>query len=336
MSNDTFNALVVDATDDGVAISFEEIPNTDLPDGDVTVRVEYSSLNYKDAMVLGGLGRLVRDYPHIPGIDFVGQVEESSHPDFDSGDRVILTGWRVGETHWGGYATRARVDGDWLVKLPDGLSAVRAMAIGTAGLTAMMAVMSLEEHGLTPESEGEVLVTGAAGGVGSVAVSLLTALGYRVAAGTGREETHAYLKELGAHSIVSRETLETQARGPLGKETWAGAIDTVGGPILSNLLAAMRYGGSCAAIGLAASPSLKTTVMPFLLRGVNLLGIDSVHCPTGRRQVAWDRLVKVMPMDHLDSMTSIRGLHDLETLGGEILFGKVRGRVVIDVNAPSD
>lgn len=333
MSNDTFRALIVDETEDGVAISFQDRPNTDLPEGDVTVRVEYSSLNYKDGMVLGGIGRLVRNYPHIPGIDLVGQVEDSSHPDFDSGDRVILTGWRVGEAHWGGYATRARVKGDWLVKLPDGLSAVRAMAIGTAGLTAMLAVMSLEEHGLTPESEGEVLVTGAAGGVGSVAVSILAALGYRVAAGTGREETHAYLKDLGAHSIISREALEEAPRGPLNKENWAAAIDAVGGPILANLLAGMRYGGSCAAIGLAASPSLKTTVLPFLLRGVNLLGIDSVQCPTNRRQIAWTRLMKTLPMDHLDSMTSIHGLQDLEQLGADILAGKVRGRVVIDVNA---
>ncbi|TCS62603.1 MDR family oxidoreductase [Varunaivibrio sulfuroxidans] len=330
---DQFKAIVLEQADGGVAASIQTLDDDALPDGDVTIGVSHSSLNYKDGMVMNGLGRLVRDYPHVPGVDLVGAVEHSDSPDFAPGDAVILTGWRVGEIHWGGYATRARVRSEWLVKKPDGLSPVRAMAIGTAGVTAMMAIMALEEHGLTPESEGEVLVTGAAGGVGSVAVAVLAALGYKVAAGTGRASSHDYLKDLGAHTIVSRGELETPAKGPLGSERWAGAIDNVGGVILGNLLAGLRSRASCAAVGLAASPKLETTVLPFLLRGINLLGIDSVTCPTPRRIEAWRRLTETLPMDKLDEMTTVVGLGQVIELGKAILKGQVKGRTVVDVRA---
>lgn len=333
-SNTSFKALVLDQDADGkVSASFQTLTNDRLPEGDTTISVEYSSLNYKDGMVLGGLGRLVRDYPHVPGVDFVGTVESCDSDAFEVGQQVICTGWRVGEVHWGGFATRARVKSKWLVPLPDALSAKQSMAIGTAGLTAMLALMALEEHGLTPDIEGEVLVTGAAGGVGSVAVALLAALGYRVAAGTGRESTHAYLTDLGATTIVSRAELEEAPRGPLGKERWAAAIDNVGGPILANLLAAMNYGGSCAAVGLAASPKLDTTVLPFLLRGVNLLGIDSVAAPKARRVQAWSRLAQELPLEKLDAITHVRGLSEAVGLGAEILKGQIQGRTVIDVNS---
>lgn len=329
----TFNALVLHEDDRKVNAQFETLENDSLPEGDATVAVLYSSLNYKDAMVLNGLGRLVRDYPHVPGVDFVGTIESCSSGKFQPGDTVVCTGWRVGEAHWGGFSTRARVKSDWLVALPQGLSASQAMAIGTAGLTAMLALMALEEHGLSPGGDGEVLVTGAAGGVGSVAVSLLSNLGYRVAAGTGRESTHDYLKDLGAASIVTRDELEQAPRGPLAKERWAGVIDSVGGPIMSHALAALAYGGSCAAVGLAASPNLETTVLPFLLRGVNILGIDSVACPLERRTQAWNRLAKELPMDKLDALTEVHPLSNVMDLGVAILKGQVRGRTVIDVNA---
>lgn len=332
--NTEFKALVLDSDAEGkVSASYKTLSNDRLPEGDTTIAVEYSSLNYKDGMILNGLGRLVRDYPHVPGVDFVGTVEACDTGAFEVGQKVICTGWRVGEAHWGGFATRARVKAKWLVPLPDALNTRQSMAIGTAGLTAMLALMVLEEHGLTPDSEGEVLVTGAAGGVGSVAVALLAALGYRVAAGTGRESTHAYLTDLGATTIISREELEQAPRGPLGKERWSAAIDSVGGPILANAMAALSYGGSCAAVGLAASSKLETTVLPFLLRGVNLLGIDSVNAPKERRVQAWHRLARELPKDKLDAITHVRGLSEAVQLGGEILKGKIQGRTVIDVNA---
>ncbi len=330
--SDEFKALVLDEDDGKVSHAFKTLNLSDLPEGNITVAVEYSSLNYKDGMIINGIGRLVRNYPHIPGVDFAGTVESSESPDFKPGDKVVCTGWRVGEAHWGGFATRARVNSDWLVKLPDGLDTKRAMAIGTAGLTAALAVMALTDHGLSPEAEGEVLVTGAAGGVGSVAVALLASLGYLVAAGTGREETHEYLKGLGAAELVSRSELEEAPRGPLASERWSGAIDNVGGPILANLLAAMKYGGSCAAVGLVASPKLESTVIPFLLRGVNLLGIDSVHCPNVRRLEGWRLLAENLPMEKLDGLTTVRPLADLPELAGLILKGQIRGRTVIDVN----
>jgi len=327
-----FKALVLQENDGKVSSSIQELEESALPAGDVTVAVEYSTLNYKDGLILNGLGRLVRSYPHVPGIDFVGRVEQSDNPNWKPGDSVILTGWRVGETHWGGYAQKARVKGEWLVPLPAGLTPRRAMAIGTAGLAAMLAVMALEEHGLTPE-RGEVLVTGAAGGVGSIATAVLAKLGYSVVASTGRPETHDYLRELGATTIIERSALETPSGKPLESERWAGCVDSVGGSTLATILPAMKYGASVAAVGLAAGTKLETTVIPFLLRGVNLLGIDTVMCPTERRREAWGRLVRELPTEKLDAMIEPAKLADLPRLGRDILAGKVRGRVVVDVNA---
>ncbi len=334
MSDNEFNALLLSADDEGkVSQSFETLSNDRLPEGDVTVAVKYTTLNYKDGMILSGIGKLVRDYPHVPGIDFSGVVEESAHPDYKPGDEVILTGWRVGEVHWGGFATRARVSGDWLVPLPKGLSLEQSMAIGTAGLTAMLAIMTLEEHGrLTPDADKEVLVTGGAGGVGSVAVSILANLGYKVAASTGREEQHGYLKSLGATTIVSRDELIEAPRGPLSKERWAGAIDNVGGPTLHHVLTTLSYWGACASVGNAGSFKLDTTVLPFLLRGINLCGIDSATCPKDRRVVAWDRLSTQLPQDKLSDATNRAGFAELPELASKILKGQIRGRMVIDVN----
>lgn len=330
---DRFTALILDQADGKVSAELREAGNDDLPEGDVTVAVSYSDLNYKDGMVVSGVGRLVKDYPHVPGIDFSGVVEASESPDFKPGDPVILTGWRVGEVRWGGYAARARVKSDWLVPLPEGLSLKRSMALGTAGLTAMLALMALEHHGLTPEDEGEVLVTGAAGGVGSVAVALLDALGYRVAASTGRADQHDYLRDLGAAAIVERAELEEAPKGPLGAPRWRAAIDNVGASTLANVLACLEPGGACASVGLAAGAELHTTVIPFLLRGVNLLGIDSAFVPIARRVTAWTRLTAELPLDRLDKMTNVVSLADVPRLGGEILKGKIRGRTVIDLNA---
>ena len=329
-----FKAILLEEVDGKVSAALRELEETRLPahEGAVTVAVEYSTLNYKDGMILNGLGRLVRTYPHVPGIDFAGVVETSEHPDYKPGDRVVLTGWRVGEMAWGGHAQKARVKGDWLVPLPEGLTTKRAMALGTAGFTAMLAVLALEAHGITPE-RGEVLVTGAAGGVGSVAVAVLARLGYTVAASTGRAETHDYLRGLGAANIVERAELAEVSKRPLERERWAGCIDSVGGTTLAHVLAESAYGGAIAAVGLAGGNTLETTVLPFLLRGVNLLGIDSVMCPQPRRREAWGRLVRDLPMDKLDAMTSEATLADLPALGQDILKGQVRGRLVIDVNA---
>ena len=326
-----FKALLLEEADGKVTSSLQDLDETRLPEGDVTVAVDYSTLNYKDGMVLNGIGRLVRSYPHVPGVDFAGTVAESANPDFTAGDKVVLTGWRVGEVHWGGYAQKARVKGDWLVPLPDGLSTKRAMAIGTAGFTAMLAVMALEEHGVTPES-GAVLVTGAAGGVGSVAVAILAKLGYQVTASTGRAETHDYLRSLGATSLIDRAELSEPAGRPLDKERWAGCIDSVGGTTLAHLLTNIAHGGSVAAVGLAGGSKLETTVIPFLLRGVNLLGIDSVMCPKARRMAAWQRLTRDLPMAKLDAMITEATLGDLPGLAGDILKGQIKGRVVVDVN----
>lgn len=333
-SDNTFRALVLNRDDAGkVSGAFETLSNDRLPDADTTIAVKYSSLNYKDGMIMNGLGKLVRDYPHVPGVDFVGVVESCMSGAFQPGDEVICTGWRVGEIWWGGYATRARVKSEWCVPLPDGLSMLQTMSIGTAGLTAMMSVMALEDHGLSPDADGEVLVTGAAGGVGSLCVALLANLGYRVAAGTGRDSTHQYLTDLGAHSLISREELEEEPHGPLSSARWAGAIDNVGGKILGNLISALQPNASCAAVGNVAGFSFKASVLPFLLRGVNLLGIDSVNYPTAKRIVAWNRLAKEYPLDTLAPMTEVHPLGDLLGLGSAILKGQVRGRAVIDVNA---
>ena len=326
-----FKALLLEEKEGKVAARLTELAEESLPPGDVTVAVEHSTLNYKDGMILSGLGRLVRQYPHVPGVDFAGKVLSSANPDLREGDPVVLTGWRVGESRWGGYAQKARVEAKWLVKLPPALSTRRAMSIGTAGFTAMLAVMALEEHGLSPE-KGEVLVTGAAGGVGSVATAILAKLGYQVAASTGRAETHDYLRGLGAHTIVERASIEKPSGKPLESERWAGCIDAVGGGTLATVLTQLKYHGSVAACGLAGGTKLEATVIPFLLRGVNLLGIDSVMCPPARRREAWARLARDLPLDLLDGMTSETKLAELPGLAKEILAGKVRGRVVVDVN----
>lgn len=328
----TFDALVLDQSDDKVTASVKRLNEADLPEGDVTVDVAYSTLNYKDGMVLGGIGRLVRNYPHVPGIDFAGTVSVSESPDFSPGDEVVLTGWRVGEAHWGGYAQKARVRSEWLTPLPTELSALQAMSIGTAGFTAMLAVMALEEAGLTPD-KGEVLVTGANGGVGGVAVALLGNLGYHVAASTGRPELGDALRDLGASAIIDRAELADAPERPMLSERWAGAVDAVGGATLASILAQLKYGGSVAACGLAGGSKLDTTVIPFLLRGVSLLGIDSVMCPAGRRAEAWGRLGREMPAKALDALAEIVPLAALPELGPRILKGQTRGRIVVDVNA---
>jgi acrylyl-CoA reductase (NADPH) len=328
-----FNALVVekDEASGETAASVRQLALEDLPEGEVTVAVEYSTLNYKDGLCLGSGGGLVRRYPHVPGIDFAGTVEASDDDRYAPGDKVVLTGWRVGEAYWGGYAQKARVKADWLVPLPDGLDTRSAMAVGTAGFTAMLAVMALEDHGLVP-GKGPVLVTGAAGGVGSVATAILGHLGYEVAAVTGRPEQEGYLRELGAARIVAREELAETVKRPLESETWAGCVDAVGGAMLARVLGQMIYGGSVAAVGLAGGAQLPATVIPFLLRGVNLLGIDSVMQPFDNRLWAWRRVARDLPMDRLEAMIRPAVLGDLPALGADILKGQVKGRVVVDVN----
>jgi acrylyl-CoA reductase (NADPH) len=330
-----FNALIVNKDEEtGLATAaVEQISLDQLPAGEVTVAVEYSTVNYKDGLCLSPKGGgLVRKYPHIPGIDFAGTVEASDDARYKPGDKVVLTGWRVGEAHWGGYTQKARVKADWLVPLPAGLDSRQAMAVGTAGLTAMLSVMALEDHGLSKD-HGPVLVTGAAGGVGSVATAILANLGYEVAAVTGRPETEAYLRSLGATQIVAREELNETVKRPLEGETWAGCIDAVGGAMLARILGQMKYGASVASVGLAGGASLPATVIPFLLRGVNLLGIDSVMQPYDNRVRAWARLAPALPMEKLEAMVQPAGLSDLPQLGADILNGQVKGRVVVDVNA---
>ena len=328
-----FDALMV-SKDEDTGKTHAEVTQIDLdrlPEGDVTVAVEYSTVNYKDGLCIGPGGGLVRKYPHIPGIDFAGTVEASDDDRYKPGDKVVLTGWRVGEAHWGGYAQKARVKADWLVPLPEGLDTRQAMAVGTAGFTAMLSVMALEDHGLVP-GNGPVLVTGAAGGVGSVAVAILAALGHEVAGVTGRPDTAEYLKSLGATQIVAREELNETVKRPLESETWAGCIDAVGGEMLARVLGQMKYGGSVAAVGLAGGAGLPATVIPFLLRGVNLLGIDSVMQPYDNRLRAWQRIGKDLPLSKLEDMVVPASLSDLPKLGADILNGQVRGRVVVDVN----
>ena len=329
----TFRALVVEKDDTGMThAAVQTLADDRLPAGDVTVAVEYSTVNYKDGLCLGTGGGLVRTYPHVPGIDFAGTVLASDDARYSAGDKVVLTGWRVGEAHWGGYAEKACVKADWLVPLPKGLTTREAMAVGTAGFTAMLAVMALEDHGLTPE-KGEVLVTGAAGGVGSVATAILANLGYQVAAVTGRTEQADYLHGLGAARIVARSDLAETVKRPLEAETWAGCVDAVGGAMLARVLGQMNYGGSVAAVGLAGGAGLPATVIPFLLRGVNLLGIDSVMQPYENRLRAWERIARDLPMDKLAAMITPAGLADLPKLGTDILAGQVRGRVVVDTRA---
>ena len=329
-----FNALVVNKDEESgkTNAAVTQIGLDDLPEGDVTVAVEYSTVNYKDGLCIGPGGGLVRKYPHVPGIDFAGTVEASADERYKPGDKVVLTGWRVGEAHWGGYAQKARVKADWLVPLPEGLDARAAMAVGTAGFTAMLAVMALEDHGLAP-GQGPVLVTGAAGGVGSVATAILSNLGYEVAGVTGRPETADYLKSLGATQIVAREEINETTKRPLETESWSGCVDAVGGAMLARVLGQMKYGASVSAVGLAGGAGLPATVIPFLLRGVNLLGIDSVMQPYDNRVRAWQRIASDLPMNKLEAMVHPATLSDLPELGRDILKGQVKGRVVVDVNA---
>lgn len=325
-----FRAILIDKDDTGYRASLQTLDEAQLPAGDVRVRVSHSTLNYKDALAITGQGPVVRQFPMVPGIDLAGVVEESRHPDFKAGDAVLLNGWGVGEGHWGGLAEQARLNGDWLIPLPAGFSAAEAMALGTAGYTAMLAVLALERHGVTPE-RGEVLVTGANGGVGSVAIALLAKLGYRVAASTGRPEEAEYLKSLGAAEIVERASLSEPGR-PLGRERWAGAIDSLGSHTLANVCASTRYGGCVAACGLAQGMDFPATVAPFILRGVTLAGIDSVMRPRADRLEAWSRLARDLDKRLLAPITRTIGLEEVIPTAGELLAGKVRGRVVVDVN----
>ncbi|UCH75088.1 MAG: oxidoreductase [Rhodospirillales bacterium] len=331
MAEDRFSALVLTEADGTVAGEIKELSEADLPEGDVTVRVEYSGVNYKDGLILNGLGRLVRDYPHVPGIDFAGTVAQSHHARYAPGDKVVLTGWRVGEIHWGGLAGKARVRGDWLVPLPKRLDARQAMAVGTAGFTAMLCVLALEDHGVAPGS-GKIVVTGAAGGVGSVAIAILGKLGYEVAAVTGRAETHDYLRSLGATEIVAREALSEPSGKPMESAVWGGAIDTVGGATLSRLIGQMAYGAPIAACGNAGGIKIETNVLPFILRGVKLLGIDSVMQPYEERLRAWERIGHDLPMDRLESMIEEIGLEEAMAAGAKVLKGQVRGRTVVKLS----
>ena len=326
--SDTFTALVLRETDDGPVGALEQLTDADLPDGDVTIDVDYSSLNYKDGMALAGQGRIVRSYPMVPGIDLAGTVVASDSPDFAIGDAVISTGWGVGERFWGGYTQRQRVRSEWLVQRPDAMSSLTAMSIGTAGLTAMLCVMAIEDARVVPAA-GPVLVTGAAGGVGSMAVALLATLGFEVTAVTGRPETREYLAGLGAACFLTREEMTEPAR-PLESEQWAAAVDTVGSKMLAKLLAQMKYGGVVAACGLAGGVDLPATVMPFILRNVRLQGVESVMTPTPLRNLAWARLGRDLPSTMVDSMTEIVPLSELLERGPSILDGQVRGRWVVD------
>ena len=330
--SDAFRAVRVSKTESGQEARLVDLDDSDLMDGDVTVRVEFSTINYKDGLALTGKAPVVRVWPLTPGIDFAGVVETSGDPSFTPGDRVVLNGWGVGESHHGGLAQRARVKGDWLVKLPGSITTRQAMAIGTAGYTAMLAVMALERNGLTP-AHGDVLVTGAAGGVGGVAIALLKRLGYRVIASSGRKaEQSDYLETLGAAEVIDRAELSSPGR-PLGKERWAGAIDSVGSHTLANVLAQTRYGGVVAACGLAQGMDLPGSVAPFILRGITLAGIDSVMRPKPDREEAWARLARDLDLNTLEAMTTTAPLDDAPSLGAAILAGEVRGRIVIDVNA---
>ncbi|MCW2309985.1 acrylyl-CoA reductase (NADPH) [Rhodobium gokarnense] len=328
---DTFKAVVVTRDEETrkQSVALKEIGIDDLMEGDVTVKVSHSTLNYKDGLAVTGAGPVVRRFPMIPGIDFAGTVVSSESEEFSEGDEVLLNGWGVGETHMGGFAGMARVKADWLIGLPEGLTRFEAMAIGTAGYTAMLCVLALERHGVTPD-RGPVVVTGAAGGVGSVAISLLGKLGYHVIASTGRPAEGDYLKDLGATEIIDRAELSEKAR-PLGKERWAGGVDTVGTHTLANVLSMTQYGGAVAACGLAGGMDLPTSVAPFILRGVSLLGIDSVMAPKPLRIEAYDRLARDLDKDKLKALTTTISLEDVIDKAGAILEGKVRGRTVVEI-----
>jgi acrylyl-CoA reductase (NADPH) len=324
-----FKAIRIDKAEKGTSVALTQFDEAELMEGDVTVRVEWSTLNYKDGLAVTGKAPVVRRFPMIAGIDFAGTVEQSSSPQWKAGDKVICNGWGMGETHLGAYAEKARVKGDWLVRLPEGMSTRDAMAIGTAGYTAMLSVLALEKHGLTP-SRGPVVVTGAAGGVGSVATAVLSKLGYHVIASTGRVSEAAYLKSLGASEVIDRGELAGPAK-PLAKERWAAGIDSVGSTTLANLLSMTKYGGAIAACGLAAGMDLPSSVAPFILRAVCLLGIDSVMCPIELRKVAWSRLASDLDPAKLTEITHEIGLDDVVAAGAKILAGQVRGRIVVKI-----
>ncbi len=325
----TFKAIRIDKADKGTTAALAQFDEAELMDGDVTVAVEWSTLNYKDGLAVTGKAPVVRRFPMIAGIDFAGTVEQSAHPSWKPGDKVVCTGWGMGETHLGAYAEKARVKGDWLVRLPDGLSAREAMAVGTAGFTAMLAVLALEKHGLSPKA-GPVVVTGAAGGVGSVATAVLAKLGYHVIASTGRISETPYLKALGAAEVIDRNELTGPAK-PLGKERWAGGVDSVGSATLANLLSMTKYGGAIAACGLAGGMDLPSSVAPFILRGVCLLGIDSVMCPLDARKVAWERLARDLDRGKLSEITHEIDLDQVIATAPKILAGGVRGRIVVKI-----
>lgn len=329
--SDSFKALVLDRHLGVQACQLKVLDDAALPPGDVTVAVEYSSLNYKDGLAVTGTGKIIRQFPMVPGIDLAGTVVQSADARYQTGDRVVVTGWGIGERTWGGYTQKTRVKADWLVPLPDGLNTRQAMAIGTAGFTAMLCVMALEHQGVKPSDD--VVVTGAGGGVGSVAVAVLSKLGYNVVASTGRLETHAYLRSLGAADIIDRSIFNKPSGKPMDAERWHGAVDSVGGATLATLIRSMKYGGSIAACGLAGGADVSTTVFPFILRAVNLLGVDSVYCPPPKRREAWRRLTIDLPFTKLEQMTRVISLVEVERFSKEILAGQVQGRIVIDVNA---
>ena len=327
-----FNALVLNKEEDQKATNeIKELDISMLPEGDVLVNIEYSTINYKDSLAITSASPIIKNFPMVPGIDFAGTVEESSNSNFKLGDKVILNGFGVGEKHWGGLSQKARVNGDWLVHMPKEFTSKQAMAIGTAGYTSMLCVLALENNGISPNS-GEILVTGASGGVGSVAISLLSKLGYTVCASSGRNEHAEYLKLLGADNIIDRNELSEKGR-PLNKERWAGAIDSVGSHTLANICASMKYGGTVAACGLAQGFDFPSTVMPFILRGVTLAGVDSVYCPLKDRIKAWERLATDLNMDHLNSMINIISLSEVEETTQKMLSGKTHGRIIVDVNS---
>ncbi len=330
MVKNRFRAVLIRKDGDRQSVNEEEIGLADLMDGDVVVAVSHSTVNYKDGLALTGRAPVVRKFPMIPGIDLAGTVQDSVHPDFRPGDKVLLNGFGLSETHYGGYAEVARVKGEWLIPLPDAFTPAQAMAIGTAGYTAMLAVMALEDAHIVP-AKGPVVVTGASGGVGSVAVALLAKLGFHVIASTGRMQEAAYLQSLGAAEIIAREELSGDPR-PLAKERWTGAVDSVGSRTLANVIASTRYGGAVAACGLAQGMDLPVSVAPFILRGVSLLGIESVYMPRARRLIAWERLARDLDIGKLAAMTRTIGLGDVRRAAEEILAGKVRGRLVVDLS----
>ena len=324
-----FKALYIDKVDDQYQCQFKQLEESDFPEGDVTVNVEYSTLNYKDGLAISGKSPVVRRFPMVPGIDFAGVVESSEHPHFAAGQRVFINGWGLGEKHWGGLTGKAKVNGDWLLLIPESMSSYDVMAVGTAGYTAMLCVQALQNNGITPQS-GKVLVTGANGGVGSFAVAFLAKLGFDVIASTGRPEEEARLRQLGASEIIDRNTLSQPGR-PLGKELWAAAIDSVGSHTLANVCASTQYGGVVAACGLAQGMDFPASVAPFILRGVTLAGVDSVMCPNEKRRTAWEQIAKLVDKEMLSTASSVISFNEVIDTAHQLLEGKVKGRVVVDI-----